>query len=81
MLKQLWKVTPKVTGGFCWYLEWEQFVEMDAMGIEQISRDVIKITDRLKLKKALIKIMKKFYKDNVFPRIIVKAGAVSDTGR
>ena len=50
MLEQLWKFTPKVTGGFCWYIEWENISQMDSMCTNLIARDVITISERLQLK-------------------------------
>ena len=79
MLKQIWKVTPKVTDGVCWYLGREESDQIDVIGMKKIARDVNKVSDRLQLKKASIDKIKKLSKDNVFPNIIVETGTVSGT--
>ena len=78
-LKQLWKVTPKVTDGICWYLKWEHIYQMNAIVINRIARNAITITERLQLNKATIDKMKNFYKENLLPILIVEAGAIYDT--
>ena len=81
LLKELWKVTPKVAGGVRWYLEWEQIAQMDEMGITCLAKDIVPKAKPLKLNKASVAKTKKWPQDHLLPRLIVQCGAVSENDR
>jgi len=41
LVKQTFMVTPAISGGVRWYLEWEQIAQMDGMGITRLAIDIV----------------------------------------
>ena len=74
-------VTPLISGGVRWYLIWEQIAQMDAMGIKRIATEITEKAEREGLSVASVEKMKTWSKDELLPRLIVQAGAVTEVGR
>jgi len=81
MVKDIYKVSPKICGGVRWYLEWEQIAQMDAMGIARIAREIVAKAEEEDISVESVKKMKNWSQDEFLPRLIVEAGAVTEVGR